>query len=88
MRSSPRITRRLALLAAAISAVPAWASEPSALLNVSYDIARELYKQLNPAFVAAWKAKTGQAVTINQSHGGSTKQIGAVIGGLEADVVT
>ena len=55
---------------------------------MSPDIARELYKQLNPAFVAAWKAKTGQAVTINQSHGGSTKQIGAVIGGLEADVVT
>ncbi|MEO3692244.1 sulfate ABC transporter substrate-binding protein [Roseateles paludis] len=88
MRSSLRITRRLALLVAAASAVPAWASEPPALLNVSYDIARELYKQLNPAFAAAWKAKTGQAVTINQSHGGSTKQIGAVIGGLEADVVT
>jgi sulfate transport system substrate-binding protein len=56
-------------------------------LNVSYDVARELYKQINPAFVAAQKAK-GQAVTVNQSHGGSSKQIGAVISGLEADVVT
>jgi len=58
------------------------------LLNVSYDVSRELYKQVNPAFAAAWKAKTGQALTLNQSHGGSSKQIGAVIGGLEADVVT
>jgi sulfate transport system substrate-binding protein len=78
----------LALLAsaAALPAVPALAADP-ALLNVSYDVARELYKQINPAFIAAQKAK-GQVVTVNQSHGGSSKQIGAVIGGLEADVVT
>ncbi len=83
-------SRRSALILAAASVfgLTAKAAEAPALLNVSYDIARELYKQINPAFAAAWKAKTGQAVTLNQSHGGSTKQIGAVIGGLEADVVT
>ncbi|MCV2354347.1 sulfate ABC transporter substrate-binding protein [Paucibacter sp. B2R-40] len=58
------------------------------LLNVSYDVSRELYKDINPAFIAQYKAKTGKALTINQSHGGSSKQIGSVIGGLEADVVT
>jgi sulfate transport system substrate-binding protein len=66
--------------------LPALAAEPT-LLNASYDVARELYKQINPAFVAAQKAK-GQAVAVNQSHGGSSKQIGAVIGGMEADIVT
>jgi len=71
-------------LAAAL--MPAQAAEPG-LLNVSYDVSRELYKQINPAFVAAQKAK-GVNVTVNQSHGGSSKQIGAVISGLEADVVT
>jgi sulfate transport system substrate-binding protein len=83
--SLPRRHALLALIASA-TALPALAADP-ALLNVSYDVARELYKQINPAFVAAQKAK-GQAVTVNQSHGGSSKQIGAVIGGLEADVVT
>ncbi|WP_457393226.1 sulfate ABC transporter substrate-binding protein [Roseateles sp. P5_E1] len=78
--------RALVALMAATAALPALASDAT-LLNVSYDVARELYKQINPAFVAAQKAK-GQAVTVNQSHGGSSKQIGAVIGGLEADVVT
>ena len=58
------------------------------LLNVSYDVARELYKDINPAFVADWKARTGETVTVNQSHGGSSKQALSVIGGLEADVVT
>ena len=58
------------------------------LLNVSYDVSRELYKEINPAFIAQHKAKTGKTLTINQSHGGSSKQIGSVIGGLEADVVT
>ena len=78
--------RALVALIASAAALPAFANDP-ALLNVSYDVARELYKQINPAFVAAQKAK-GQAVSVNQSHGGSSKQIGAVIGGLEADVVT
>jgi len=78
--------RTVLALLAATSALPAVAADAT-LLNVSYDVARELYKQINPAFVAAQKAK-GQAVTVNQSHGGSSKQIGAVISGLEADVVT
>ena len=58
------------------------------LLNVSYDPTRELYKAINDAFAADWKAKTGEVVTINQSHGGSGKQARAVIDGLKADVVT
>ena len=64
------------------------ASAQTSILNVSYDVARELYKDINPAFVASWQAKGNPAVTINQSHGGSSKQVGAVIAGLEADVVT
>jgi sulfate transport system substrate-binding protein len=73
-------------LAPAASAAPA--AGPVKLLNVSYDPTRELYQEINTAFAAAWKQKTGQEVTINQSHGGSGKQARAVIDGLEADVVT
>jgi len=58
------------------------------LLNVSYDVTREFYKDYNPAFAKYWKAKTGETVTINQSHGGSSKQARAVADGLEADVIT
>ncbi|WP_026852659.1 sulfate ABC transporter substrate-binding protein [Geothrix fermentans] len=58
------------------------------LLNVSYDPTRELYQALNPVFAAQWKAKTGQTVSISQSHGGSGKQARSVIDGLPADVVT
>jgi len=58
------------------------------LLNVSYDVARKTYQDFNPAFIASWKAKTGETLKINQSHGGSTKQARAVIDGLDADVVT
>ncbi len=58
------------------------------LLNVSYDPTRELYEQVNKVFAADWKAKTGETVTIRQSHGGSGKQARAVIDGLNADVVT
>ena len=58
------------------------------LLNVSYDPTRELYQSINAAFAAQWKAKTGDDVTINQSHGGSGAQSRAVIDGLDADVVT
>lgn len=60
----------------------------ASLLNVSYDVTRELYKEINPAFAKAWQAKTGEKVTLNQSHGGSSSQINAVAAGLEADVVT
>src|SRR6201995_1889860 len=58
------------------------------LLNVSYDPTRELYRDVNRAFVAGWKKKTGQQITINQSHGGSGAQARAVLDGLQADVVT
>jgi sulfate/thiosulfate transport system substrate-binding protein len=58
------------------------------LLNVSYDPTRELYKDVNAAFAAEWKAKTGDDVEIKQSHGGSGKQARSVIDGLKADVVT
>ena len=58
------------------------------LLNVSYDPTRELYEAFNARFAADWKAKTGQVVTVKQSHGGSGKQARSVIDGLEADVVT
>jgi sulfate/thiosulfate transport system substrate-binding protein len=58
------------------------------LLNVSYDPTRELYVDYNAAFAKYWKAKTGQDVKVNQSHGGSGKQARSVIDGLQADVVT
>ncbi|HEX5682576.1 MAG TPA: sulfate ABC transporter substrate-binding protein [Ideonella sp.] len=58
------------------------------LLNVSYDPTRELYQDFNKAFATYWKGKTGDTVTVKQSHGGSGKQARSVIDGLEADVVT
>lgn len=58
------------------------------ILNVSYDPTRELYEEYNKAFSKYWKEKSGQDVTIKQSHGGSGKQARAVIDGLKADVVT
>ncbi len=64
------------------------APPPVTILNVSYDPTRELYKAYNTVFAADWKRKTGQDVTINQSHGGSGKQALSVINGLQADVVT
>lgn len=60
----------------------------TSLLNVSYDVSRELYKDINPAFAARWKAESGEEVSVRQSHGGSSKQALAVAAGLEADVVT
>lgn len=58
------------------------------LLNVSYDVSREFYKEFNPLFVAHWEKTSGGKLIINQSHGGSSKQVRSVIDGLEADVVT
>jgi sulfate transport system substrate-binding protein len=75
-----------ALISLLIASQPARAE--TTLLNVSYDVSRELYKDINPGFIAAWKTKSGETLTLNQSHGGSSKQAGAVIGGLEADVIT
>ncbi|HVJ49431.1 MAG TPA: sulfate ABC transporter substrate-binding protein [Desulfitobacterium sp.] len=63
-------------------------TKPVTLLNVSYDPTRELYQEYNVAFVKYWKGKTGQDVTVEQSHGGSGKQARSVLDGLEADVVT
>lgn len=83
------IARRLLLaLGIASLALPLAASADAQLLNVSYDVARELYKDVNPAFIAEWKKTTGETVTINQSHGGSSKQARSVADGLEASVVT
>ena len=60
----------------------------SSLLNASYDVTREFYKDYNAAFVKYWKQKSGETITVNQSHGGSSKQARAVADGLEADIIT
>ncbi|RPJ71830.1 MAG: sulfate ABC transporter substrate-binding protein [Acidobacteria bacterium] len=89
------IAATLCLLLAVAAAPSGWPASPgqaaapaATLLNVSYDPTREFYQDVNAAFTRWWKAKTGQALTINQSHGGSGKQARSVIDGLEADVVT
>jgi sulfate transport system substrate-binding protein len=94
MKKIAKISVYIFLVVAAASAyflLPAKARSAPAqvkLLNVSYDPTRELYQQINPAFAADWKKKTGADVTIDLSNGGSGKQARAVIDGLEADVVT
>jgi sulfate/thiosulfate transport system substrate-binding protein len=84
-----RLTRRttIGMLLGSAAIRGAAAAEP-ALLNVSYDPTRELYRDINRAFIAAWQNRTGQRVTISQSHGGSGAQARAVMDGLQADVVT
>ena len=82
----PRFARWFAGVLGGLAATAVLAD--TSLLNVSYDVSRELYKDINPAFVSAWKAKGGEPITINQSHGGSSKQVQSVVAGLEADVVT
>jgi sulfate transport system substrate-binding protein len=81
-----RLVRPVALSLSIITASAALAD--TTLLNVSYDVTREFYKEYNVAFATHWKATSGQTVTINQSHGGSSKQARSVIDGLQADVVT
>jgi sulfate/thiosulfate transport system substrate-binding protein len=92
MRLPPAVSRRsalnLALATLAVMVSPASQAAGPTLLNVSYDVARELYKEINPAFIKQWKATAGEDITVNQSHGGSSKQARSVIDGLEADVVT
>jgi sulfate/thiosulfate transport system substrate-binding protein len=78
----------LVLAGAATPVVTLEAPKPVTLLNVSYDPTRELYEDYNRQFASFWKEKTGQGVTVRQSHGGSGKQARSVIDGLEADVVT
>jgi sulfate/thiosulfate transport system substrate-binding protein len=80
--------RTAALAATLVLAAGAAAAKDQELLNVSYDPTREFYADVNDAFAAQWKAKTGDDVEIRASHGGSGKQSRAVIDGLEADVVT
>lgn len=80
----------LAAVALLTVASPTFAQDkaPGEILNVSYDIARELFAQLNPVFAAEWKAKTGQALEIKQSHAGTSRQARSIMEGLQADVVT
>jgi sulfate/thiosulfate transport system substrate-binding protein len=73
---------------ASVAIAPARAAPPADILNVSYDVSRELFAQINPVFEADWKTKTGQAIEVKQSHGGSSSQARAVLEGLQADVVT
>jgi sulfate/thiosulfate transport system substrate-binding protein len=87
------IQRRTLIALAAASALTGlattgFAQQPVTLLNVSYDPTRELYVEYNAAFAKHWKAKTGQDVSIKQSHGGSGKQARSIIDGLDADVAT
>ena len=82
-----RVKSVLALLVLGFATYTAQADEVK-LLNVSYDPTRELYKDYNTVFAKYWKAKTGDDVSISQSHGGSGKQARSVLEGLEADVVT
>jgi len=84
--SLPSIALALSLVAA--FALPAAARAQISLLHVSYDPTRELYQEFNASFAKQWKAKTGETVSVRQSHGGSGKQARSVIDGLEADVVT
>jgi sulfate/thiosulfate transport system substrate-binding protein len=85
-----KIPLAAALVAAAtLSGVTAGAqTQPVTLLNVSYDPTRELYVEFNQAFARYWRGKTGQDVTVKQSHGGSGKQARSIIDGLDADVAT
>lgn len=87
---SSSISRRQLFGAAGALALPsiAVAQQAQSLLNVSYDVSREFCEDFNAAFAAHWKKTTGQDVTLNQSHGGSSRQARSVADGLEADVIT
>ena len=88
MKTKRQFLKFAALLALTWSGLTAQAQTPVSLLNVSYDPTRELYTEFNQAFARHWKARTGQDVTIKQSHGGSGKQARSIIDGLDADVAT
>jgi sulfate transport system substrate-binding protein len=89
MQASRRwLFKAISATALTASLGPALAQGKVELLNVSYDPTRELYVEFNAAFARHWKAKTGQDVTIKQSHGGSGKQARSIIDGLDADVAT
>lgn len=81
--------KRIALLGIlGLWSLTALAADPIELLNASYDVSRELFAQVNPAFQSAWHTQTGRDIQIRQSHGGSSTQARAVADGLQADVVT
>lgn len=83
--------KRLTLIGTAVAALfagSAYAQEPTKILNTSYDISRELYVEINKAFVPKYKADTSKDIEVSQSHAGSSKQARAILEGLEADVVT
>ena len=82
----PKLLRTLILALVPVLAVPAFAE--GGLLNVSYDVSRDFYKDYNPLFQKHWKETAGDTVDLRQSHAGSSKQVRAVADGLEADVVT
>ncbi len=84
--ASRRIVLTVAAGALLAAAMPARAA--TTLLNVSYDVSREFYKDYNAAFAANWKKVAGEELTLNQSHGGSSRQARSVVEGLEADVIT
>jgi len=79
---------RKSISALLMTLVASVALADATLLNASYDVARDVYKDFNPMFQKYWKQKTGESIELKQSHGGSTKQVRAVADGLEADVVT
>src|SRR5262245_34645862 len=87
-RMAARSITGVLVAASLFTALPAAAQSEKTLLNVSYDPTREFYAEYNTAFASYWKEKSGETVTIKQSHGGSGKQARSVIDGLEADVVT
>jgi sulfate/thiosulfate transport system substrate-binding protein len=81
-------SRILGIVAGSLAFIATATAAETVLLNVSYDPTRELYADYNKAFTAYWKKKSGQAVSVRQSHGGSGKQARTVVDGLQADVVT
>jgi sulfate transport system substrate-binding protein len=86
--SASRFARSALLVLAVSAAAFGVAAKEVSILNVSYDPTRELYGEYNKAFAKYWQAKTGDTVSVKQSHGGSGKQARSVIDGIEADVVT
>jgi sulfate transport system substrate-binding protein len=86
--SASRFARSALLVLAVSAAAFGVAAKDVSILNVSYDPTRELYGEYDKAFAKYWQAKTGDTVTVRQSHGGSGKQARSVIDGIEADVVT
>jgi sulfate/thiosulfate transport system substrate-binding protein len=86
--SGVRVVSWLGLASALLFLFSVAAFAQTSILNASYDVSRELYKDIDPAFIAAWKKTSGADVSVKQAHTGSTKQAQAVAEGLEADVVT